>query len=226
VSRVSRQASSDFLHVALAPDDKEPLERLAALHGGRSKAVRHSIKEADARTNPLRSFIGEYHGLELGYLIGSGGSGDSPERGKVLAFVYKLLDTHLPDWMERREDAAGAAEAGDEAPLILFTMTIRRILENAAQLAEATGVRPWEMERDVSGDIMRDRQEHPEHWVPIAEAARAYKALAEGHLKPAARRAPRARKKRSRTARSSARSGDSGDDGGGGEPHELGRGAP
>jgi hypothetical protein len=174
---IPQNASSDFLHVALAPEDKEPLERLAAIHGGRSSAVRRAIREEDARTNPLRAFMDSYPGLDLGYLIGSSGSGDTPERGKALAFVYKLLDTHLPDWMERREAAAQATEAGDDAPLILFTMTIREILDSAAKLAEATGTRPWESERDMSGDIMRDRSEHPEHWIPLAEAAEVYRRL-------------------------------------------------
>jgi len=168
-----------FLHVQLSDEDRDRLERLAGAAGGASKLTRRLLREEDERTGPLADYLRDHPGLDLGLLVGGGGTGDMPERGRVIAFVTKLLHTHLPDWSERQLEAATAYESGDVEPLVLFSATVRDVIEGAAHLARITRSRPWENERDETEHILRDRREHPEHWVPLAEAAETYRRLAK-----------------------------------------------
>ena len=55
---------------------------------------------------------------------------------------------------------------------------MREVIESAAQLARTT-LAAGKNERDETEHILRDRREHPEHWVPIAEAAETYRRLAK-----------------------------------------------
>lgn len=167
------------LNIRLAPEDEERLNRLAPADGGRTQLTRRLLREEDERAGPLAEYLRDHPGLDLGRRVGGGGSGDTPERGQVTAFLYRLLDAHLPDWLDRQMAAWGAEGEGDPEPMAAFTADVRAIIESAAEVARRTGVRPWEAERDMSGDILRDRREHPEHWVPIAEAAETYRRLAK-----------------------------------------------
>jgi hypothetical protein len=214
------------LNIRLEPEDEVRLARLAPANGGRTQLTRRLLREEDERTGPLASYLSDHPGAELGLAVGSGSTADTPERGKETRYIIDLLNLQMPDWLDRQMDATAALfNDGNPGPLIRFSEDVRAVIEQAIVVARKTGARPWEQCRDESAAVFRSRREHPEDWIPIADAARAYKALAEGRLVRANKRTPRPRKKRSRAARSSARSGDSGDDGGGGEPHEPRRGA-
>ena len=181
-----------------------------------------------ADLNALDEYLREHSGLELGRVVGGGTADHSPERGRVVAFVIRLLDAHMPDWLERQEGAFLACHNGNLEPLAMFAADVREVIETAAQLARKTGARPWEAERDMTADILRDRREHPEHWVPLAEAVQVYRRLARQTL---GQRRAFARLARARGAGRPAgqrRKKNASDDSGGegGEESDSERGAP
>jgi hypothetical protein len=209
------------LHVRLRQEDEERRDRLASAEGGTTKLIQRLLREEDERRGPLADYLADHLGLDVGLLVGTGGTGDTPERTQVSSFIVKLLDVHLPDWLERQEAAWQALSAGDSQPAAGLTAAVREVIESAARLATVTGARPWEAEPDEAA-ILKERREHPERFIPISEVAATVRRL-DAQLRvdrrtfTRSRTSGRPRGRRSTRKASAPRSGD--DDAGGGEPH-------
>lgn len=208
-------------------EDDERARRLVARSGMTLSEVTRALwREADREHDPLREYLADHPGEELALSFGSGGSGDSEERGRVTAYLIELADIQMPDWPERQYEAVRSLQDdSDLSPLRKLADDLRAIIENASDAAQRTGSRPWEQRRDINREILESRHRRPDEWVPMADVVAAYQALARAPREQRRKlgRAASARgagrpKGQAARKRATSSSGDSGDDGPGEPP--------